>query len=204
MMQGSDEWKQARAGCITASMFKVARERLKKSGELTEAAKNYAFKLALERVSGLPVEDDFQTWQMRRGTELEPVARNLYELETGNIVQETGFITLLPAGCSPDGLINHDGGIEIKCLVSPETIRKVILDSDLSAYMDQIQGCMWVTGRQWWDFVCYIPHLESINRHLTITRVERDDKYIDALKDDIYNYNSIVDEHVTRLKNEKV
>ena len=76
--QGSPEWHQARAGCITASMFKVARKRLKSGankGEFTEEAKNYAFRLAVERISGTPLDEGFQTWQMKRGHELEPEAQ---------------------------------------------------------------------------------------------------------------------------------
>ncbi|MFL3932299.1 hypothetical protein LER98_32380, partial [Pseudomonas aeruginosa] len=55
--QGSPEWHQARAGCITASMFGDARARLKSGankGQPTSTALDYAFKLAVERISGQP------------------------------------------------------------------------------------------------------------------------------------------------------
>lgn len=114
--QGSDEWFTARAGCITASMFKVARSKVntltdqqavyvnaikkgfsnkealeqsgykatpkaeavtkslngEKVGELSDQAKNYAFKVAIERISDQPLDEGFTTWQARRGNELEP------------------------------------------------------------------------------------------------------------------------------------
>ena len=68
--QGSDEWKRARAGVITASMFHAATKKLKigsKKGEPTDEAHDYAFKLALERISGEPIDDGFETWAMARG-----------------------------------------------------------------------------------------------------------------------------------------
>ena len=71
--QGSEDWHKARAGKVTASMFKTARERLKSGkdkGSFTKAARDYAFRLAVERISGLPLDEGFETWQMRRGHEL--------------------------------------------------------------------------------------------------------------------------------------
>ena len=81
--QGSEEWHLARAGVPTASMFKVARSRLKSGknqGQFTEAAKDYAFRLAIERISGKPLDEGFETWQMKRGHELEPAARLAHEI----------------------------------------------------------------------------------------------------------------------------
>lgn len=123
--QGSPEWHAARAGCITASMFKTARAKLKRSGEPTEAALDYAFATAIERISGAPLDEGFETWQMRRGHELEPAARLAHEAAAGVIVQRAGFVTTDDGtfGASADGLIDEDGGSEYKCLVAPEKLR---------------------------------------------------------------------------------
>ena len=151
--QGSPEWHQARAGCITASMFRVAREKRKinpNKGDFTDAAKNYAFRLAIERISGKPLDEGFETWQMRRGHELEPEARSMHEAMAGVLVDRAGFVVTDDGwfGASADGLIDADGGCEYKCLISPESLIDVLLLEDLSKYMDQIQGCMWITGRK--------------------------------------------------------
>jgi hypothetical protein len=43
-------------------------------------------------------------------------------------------------------------------------------------YYPQVQGCLWITERDWWDFVSFHPEMEIL-----IVRVERDDKYINSL-----------------------
>ena len=199
--QGSEDWLRARAGKVTASMFKDARSKLKKSGEPTEAALNYAFKVAVEAISGIPMDEGFQTWQMRRGNELEPEARDLYAIRTGNTVDLCSFITTdcESYGASADGLIGEDGGLEIKCLVSPERIRNAILNYDISEWIDQVQGGMWITGRKWWDFVIYCPALSGVGRELTIWHIERDEDYIAQLKSDLGEFTGIVNSFIDKL-----
>jgi hypothetical protein len=199
--QGSEDWLRARAGKVTASMFKDARSRLKKTGEPTESALNYAFKVAVEAISGIPMDEGFQTWQMRRGNELEPEARDLYVIRTGNTVDLCSFITTdcESYGASADGLIGEDGGLEIKCLVSPERIRNAILNYDISEWIDQVQGGMWITGRKWWDFVIYCPALSGVGRELTIWHIERDDDYIAQLESDLGAFTGIVNSFIDKL-----
>lgn len=199
--QGSEDWLRARAGKITASMFKVARSKLKKTGEPTEAALNYAFKVAVEAISGLPMDEGFETWQMRRGHDLEPEARDLYSIRTGNTVDVAGFVTTdcETYGASADGLVADEGGIEIKCLVSPERIREAILNHDITEWVDQVQGGMWITGRKWWDFIIYCPALSGVNRELTVWHVERDDAYIAELEKDLDQFTGLVNSYVEKL-----
>lgn len=203
--QGSEPWHAARAGAITASMFKVARERLKSGpnkGDFTERAKNYAFRLAVERISGQPLDEGFETWQMRRGHELEPAARAEHEMQVGVLVQRAGFVMTDDRwfGASADGLIGSDGGSEYKCLVSPEGLRDVLLADDISEFIDQVQGCMWITGRKFWHFCLYCPALEPIGKHLYWRRVERDDAYIEALELDLIKFRELVMQNETRLR----
>lgn len=203
--QGTDEWKRARAGVITASMFKTARERLKSGGnkgQPTEAARNYAFRLAIERISKEPLDEGFETWQMKRGHELEPQARALHELHAQVIVDVCGFVTTPDAffGASADGLVGSDGGAEYKCLVSPERLRDTLVLNDISDFMDQVQGGMWITGRTWWDFCIYCPALASVGRDFSRWRVPRDDDYIAALEQDLIAFSRIVDSYEAELR----
>lgn len=203
--QGGEAWHKARAGVITASMAKVARERLKSGpnkGDFTEKAKNYAFRLAIERISGEPLDEGFETWQMRRGHELEPEARAEHEMQAGVIVQRAGFVTTDDGvfGASADGLIGEEEGSEYKCLVSPEGLRDVLLFDDISEYTDQIQMCLWLTARKRWHYGMYCPALAPVGRQLYWRVVERNDDYIEALERDLLAFKALVDGYEATLR----
>jgi len=205
--QGSAEWHKARAGVITASQFFLARKKLKSGpnkGDYSAEAKTYAFRLAIERISGQPLDEGFENWAMRRGHEMEEDARIAHEEKTGLLVDLAGFVLTEDGkfGASADGLINGDGGCEYKCLVAPDRIRSVILDGDLTEFMDQIQGCMWVTGRSWWHFCLFCPPLEPVGKKLWMKHVERDDDYIEAMERDLIEFEKLVTTNEALLRKE--
>lgn len=199
--QGSEAWLAARAGVITGSRFRDARERLK-SGKPTAKCVTYARDVARERITGKPVPGPFVNAAMRFGIEQEPLARIAYEVRTGQLVEESGFITTddRKFGVSVDGLIDDRGGFECKTLVSSDTMFEVLC-GDISAYVDQCQGAMWALRRDWWDLVLWAPDLEVIGRHLTIHRIVRDDDYIEALETDLIAFERMVNTNVDLLLN---
>lgn len=197
--QGTPEWLAARAGVITASRFKDARDRNKPAkgeaiGKPSAKCIGYAATVAVERIAGRPIDKVFQNWQMQEGSEQEPLARQAYDIETGNIVQEAGLITTDDGifGYSSDGLIGADGLLEIKTLLSGDRIVKIIGDGDLSDFMDQCLGGLWLTGRKWIDLVLWAPALEPIGRQLTIHRITRAEDAIEALEADLIAFASMV------------
>ncbi len=209
--QGSPEWLSARAGACTASRFGLARGVLSRAsngrpaGEPTEAALKYAQLLAIERISGEPQDDTFQTWAMRRGQELEPKARELYQARTGYIVDEAGVV-LTPDrwfGYSTDGEVyGQPGGVEIKCPAAAEKVAGVWLDPEpvIAEYQDQIDGGMWLMGWQWIDLVVYTPWLASVGRELFIQRIHRDEGRIESLERDLSRFIRIVNDYERRLR----
>jgi len=203
--QGSEGWHQARAGKVTASMFEVARSKLKSGatkGEPTQAALNYAFNLAVERISGTPLDNGFETWQMRRGHELEPEARMEHEMKSGLIVQRAGFVLTDDEvfGASADGLIGDDGVSEYKCFLAPEKLRAFHIDNDASGIMDQVQGVLWITGRKWAHIGMYCPALEKVGRQLWLQEFKRDDDYIEKLEEDLWQFKLLVDSYEAKLR----
>ena len=203
--QGSAEWHSARAGCITASMFETARAKLKNGankGQPTAAALDYAFRLAVERISGKPLDEGFETYAMKRGHELEPEARMEHEIQSGLIVQQAGFITTDDGafGASADGLIGEDGGSEYKCFISPEKVRAFHIDNDASGIVDQVQGCMWISGRKWWHIGMYCPALEAAGKQLWWRQFERDDDFIEQLEADLWQFKLLVDRYEDKLR----
>lgn len=193
--QGTDAWKESRRGVITASRFRDCRDRLKNGGA-SKKCLVYAMDVARERLGGYP-QDLFVSQAMLAGTEQEPIARSLYEIQTGNFVDEAGFITTDDRlfGVSVDGLIGDEGIIEIKTQVSSDTLFTAIVDGDISAYIDQCNGAMWLLGRKWVDLVLWAPDLECLRIH----RIERNDDAIEALEADLMEFERIVSRYQKSL-----
>ncbi|PND34563.1 exonuclease [Achromobacter pulmonis] len=200
--QGTPEWLDARRGAITGSRFKDCRDKLK-GGSPSKKCQDYAMDVARERVGGRAPEI-FANAAMRTGTEQEPFARAAYEAKTGNFVEEAGFITTEDRlfGVSVDGLVDDDGIIEIKTMVSSGTLFTAVVDGDISAYTDQCNGAMWLLGRKWVDLVLWAPDLEPIGRQLTIIRIERDDNAIEDLEADLMAFERMVTNYENLLKKE--
>lgn len=200
--QGSQEWLDARRGVITGSRFKDCRDKLK-GGAPSKKCLSYAMDVARERVGGR-TPDVFANAAMRTGTEQEPFARAAYEAKTGNFVEEAGFITTDDGlfGVSVDGLVDDDGIIEIKTMVSSDTLFTAVVDGDISAYTDQCNGAMWLLGRKWVDLVLWAPDLEPIGRQLTTIRIERDDDAIEELEEDLMAFERLVSKYEYLLRKE--
>jgi hypothetical protein len=200
--QGSPEWHQARCAVITASNFSDCINKLK-NGDYSAKAKQYAFKLAIERISGqLLQEDKFETFEMRRGRELESEARYAHEQKIGTMVEQTGIVLTDDGifGASVDGFIGADGCSEYKCFIAPSSLMPIILDGDISDCTEQIQGQLWVTGRKWCDFCLYCPALKSIGKDLTIFRVNRDESFIAKMELELLLFNDLVKSYETKLR----
>lgn len=192
--QGSEEWLRVRLGRPSASMFNKL---ITQTGKPSTSADGYINELIAERLTGKSEPFHVTEW-MERGTALEPEAREAYEFITGNEVMETGFIldNSWQFGCSPDGLILDKGGLEIKC-PAPRTMVSYLRDPQVGVkkYWQQIQGCMWITQRGWWDFFAYHPEMPHV-----LVRVERDDEYIDKLAAEVKAAVNVILNQVELLK----
>lgn len=198
--QGSDAWLQSRRGVITGSRFALAREKLK-TGKPSAAAIRYAMDTARERCGGLTLPS-VQNLAMRIGSEQEDAARAAYELETGLIVTECGFFCTEDRrfGVSPDGLVDEDGLIEIKTMVSSETLFRAVVAGDISEYIDQVNGELWLLNRSWCDLVLWAPDLAGIGRDLTVRRIHRDDDVIGAMALELAAFAWLVDDYTAALR----
>ncbi|WP_333627842.1 lambda exonuclease family protein [Stenotrophomonas cyclobalanopsidis] len=192
--QRSDEWFAARAGRITASRMNdvmVERERGEfKSGPRKgqqkpqpKALTDYAHQLAAERLTMRP-RKQVKAAALAWGQTVEPAAVAAYQAETGVIVTPAEF-TLHPSydfiGASPDFLVGEDGGGEIKSPESSEVHLQTLLTGLPPEHIEQIQGGLWVTGRQWWDFVSFHPDFPEPHR-IYIQRIPRDVEFIERLE----------------------
>jgi putative phage-type endonuclease len=170
--QGSPEWLQARVGRLTASAVADIYG-TRKDGKETAARRDLRVRLALERITGRSQESGYVNADMQRGTELEPLARAAYEMATGRSVTETGFVYLLdpPVGCSPDGLVGDEGLLEIKCPRAATHIETLERGTAPDDYVPQMLHQLWITGRDWVDFVSFCPDMPE-ELQVAIIRVE--------------------------------
>ena len=191
--QGTEEWFQARLGVPSASnFFKLVTI----NGKPSSQADGYINALVAEKLTG---QSTFvqTTDAMQRGIDLEPFARDKYQDITLNPVTQVGFCLHdeIAAGASPDGLVNNDGGLEIKCPMPHNHVEYLSGGKLPSKYFQQVQGCLWITGRDWWDFMSYHPQMKPL-----IVRVERDEDFIESLEENVRQAVERIDFLVNKFK----
>lgn len=166
------EWLMLRAGKFTGSNFFVMLGN-------SETKKKMILEKATEHILEKPCnKDHYINADMLRGIEQESIARKLYMQETFNEVKEVGFIERDEySGVSPDGLVGEQGIIEIKCPKDTVFVEQSITEKIKPEYYTQIQYALYITGRQWCDYVAY-----NENFPLLIRRYERDEEHIEKIK----------------------
>lgn len=182
--QGSWEWEKARLAMPTSSQFSkiLTAQRL---GYSTQS-QTYQAEIVAEWILGHAIET-FSSGYTERGSDDEERARAGYEIENDVEVEEVGFVTTDDGlvGCSPDGLIGDEGGVEIKILKIQNHVQ-AMLDRDPGKYVLQVQGSLWITKRAWWDVYFWNAWLPAVT-----VRVLPDPKVHKAL-----------DEHLPRFVRE--
>lgn len=200
-MQGDADWFRRKAGKFSGSRFGALMSKTK-SGAPTAGRTNLITQLAIERLIGT-CTSTYQNANMKQGIEREPELIKAYEDENCLVVDLVDFIDhpkLDFVGCSPDGLVGDDGGIEGK-FREAEALHFDVLRRGFipAAYRWQIQGSLWVTGRKWWDYISYHPAFPDDFR-LAIVRVERDEQAIADLEAECIAANEEVNEQLNWFK----
>lgn len=191
--QGSDEWLKLRCGIVTAScMSKV----LSKGEGKTRKA--YMMQIAAEMMTGEP-QETYTNKSMEWGTEVEPQARSYYELETGLDVEEVTIILNDHAGYSPDCLVNNDGLVEIKCPNTTTHLEYLLANKVPAKYKAQIQTGLWVSEREWCDFISFDPRIKGPKKYFC-KRQHRDDDYIRNIETETKRFNDELGELVEKLR----
>jgi len=194
--QRSDDWRAARAGKLTASLAHVPAMQGRKKGEESTTRRDLRFRLALERINGAALPEDFGgNGDTERGRELEAEALAAYEARTGHLLTPVGFVYRddLPIGCSPDGALvglgiegdpeRHGdiamypavdvflGGVDVK-VPRPANHNAYRLDPSLlvADYEAQIAHTLLTTSAPWWDVASYCPQMPAPLR-LVIVRM---------------------------------
>jgi hypothetical protein len=189
--QGTEDWFNARLGVPSASNYAKL---ITATGNPSTSADGYINQLIAEAVTGERA-DFYTNAHMERGTALEPEARAYYEFMRDMEAQEVGFCLHdeVKTGCSPDALVG-DGGLEIKCPSGAVHVSYLRENRLPPAYKQQVMGCMWITGAEWWDFLSYHPEMPSF-----LITVERDQNYIDLLALEVEKAADEIEKQTQRL-----
>jgi putative phage-type endonuclease len=197
--QGSEEWFKARLGKVTASG--VADVLAKTKTGVSASRGNYLIKLAIQRTTGV-IEEGFINEAMQWGKDNEAQARVAYEIASNSFVDQIAFVEhprIKWFGASPDGLVDADGLVEIKCPNSATHWEYFKAKAPPRKYFIQMQAQMACTGRQWCDFVSFDPRMPDRSR-LLIVRVPRDNEFIADMEKDVQEFLDEVQVEVNLMK----
>ena len=199
MEQRSEEWFATRCGKVTAS--KVADILATIKSGVSASRQNYLIELAIQRVTGV-VEPSYTNAAMQWGVDTENQARAAYEVKTNNFVDQIGFVDhseIANFGCSPDGLIDDAGLVEIKCPNSSTHWEYFKSREVPRKYMIQIQTQLSVTDREWCDFVSFDPRMPE-RKQLLIIRVPRDVNMIHKIESNVKKFLIEVESEVKLMR----
>jgi putative phage-type endonuclease len=163
---------------------------------------NYLIELALQRVTGA-VEQGYTNDAMQHGIDEEPYARVAYEVHTNTFVDQVPFVehpTIEWFGCSPDGLIDKNGMVEIKNPQSSTHWATIKSDEIPTKYYIQMMAQLSCTGREWNDFVSHDRRMPKRSQ-LYVKRLYRDDKYIAEMENEVKRFLEEVENEVESMKN---
>jgi len=198
IIQRSPEWFAARCGSLGASQLADALAKTKSGWGASRL--NLRAKLVVERLTGRQ-EDGFSSAAMQWGVDKEGEARNAYSWHTGLKVQEVGLYkhpTILGSHASPDGLVEHDGCVEIKCPNSATHIEVLKTNQVAHRYLLQMQWQMACADRQWCDFVSFDPRMPE-NLMYYVQRIERDNDLLATLEAQVAEFLAEVGADVDAL-----
>lgn len=195
IQQGTDAWLELRRGIVTASVVGQLLTATSRPAN-NDTSRRLTLTLVAERITG-EIEPVYVNDDMLRGQLDEPIARDLYQehFAGGEEVTTTGFLIRddygFPIGASPDGLVGNDGGLEVKCPRAKGHIATILADEVPAYHLAQIQTCLLVTGRKWWDFMSFHGGLKPY-----VKRVYPDQKWHEAIVDAVGAFEQRAEEMV--------
>ena len=178
VQQGTEEWHAARLGIPTASRFSDVM-----AGGKGLVRTKYLYDLAGEIITNTPA-DDYSNRHLERGKIMEADARDAYELITGNTAKAVGFAKNGKAGASPDSQVGPRRGLEIKTTLPRLLLTQIVKREFPTEHYAQCQGVMWVCDWDELDFVTFWPKMKMVR-----WTVERDDKYLANVEEEIDRFN---------------
>ena len=184
--QRSPEWFAERSLRATASELGnlISQTLVQRKGATPHT---YRCKKLAERWIGRPIIG-YSGGAMEQGSILEDEAIPWYELRHKRDVRRVGLVIsddgLLSA--SPDGL-SDDRGLEIKCPQEHTHVSWLLDGGCPPEHFLQVQGGMYATGLEEWDFVSYCRAMPPL-----VVRVKRDQKAQEAIELAVQTFDQLM------------
>lgn len=167
--QGSPEWFMSRLGRVTASEAASVLAQGRTKGSEAVTRRDYRMQLVVERLTGTPQSDSFESPALAHGTLYEPQARQMFEVVSGETVQSSGFWYAEDrmVGASLDAHIRRDDVelaevVEIKCPYKTANHLTTLREQAIpSQYIPQVTHQLWLTGAAGIHFCSYDPRLPA-------------------------------------------
>ncbi len=207
--QGELAWAKLHFGIPTASGLDnlITPEFELRKGELP---KTYVYKKVAEKLQGRPLIDlGASSFMLEQGMIVEEEARPWYALEYDKRVTQVGFITTDDGkfGCSPDGLIELDGGaakslsaegcgLEIKSPAAHTHVKYLVNGCLPKEYACQVMGSMFATGFKKWIFVSYRRGFPAL-----VLEIQRDEKAMSMIRAAINQFHGDFERAMERISN---
>lgn len=192
--QGSQEWLSLRLGIVTCSELDCLLVNGKGQAGFGAGAFSYMDQLIGERITG-EAADPFQgNRHTERGHELEGKARELYVARTGAELEQVAIILNHGIGYSPDALVGSEGLDEIKTKLPKFQVSVILAGEVPKEHIAQCQGGLWVSEREWIDFISYWPGMP-----LFIKRMYRDEAVIRTIAERVRVFYELLEERMERV-----
>lgn len=193
--QGDLEWLKLRVGKVTASELNNLLTPAFKPRD-GEMPKTYLYSKVAEAWRGEPLPG-FSSHSTEQGQLLEDEARREFAFDTEHKVRNVGFVETDDGtfGCSPDALLDEDGGLELKCPEPTNHVRYLLNGELPPQYACQVHGSMFATGRPWWKFVSYRRGFPTFT-----IRVERDERICRAIEEVVSDFAAKLTAALEQLK----
>ncbi len=192
--QGSEQWKQIRLGIVTCSELECLLVNGKGEYGFGAGAYSYMDTLVGERITGEAADPFSGNRHTERGHELEAVARGLYESREEVATEQVAIILNHGIGYSPDSLVGHEGLTEIKTKLPKFQVGVILAGEIPKEHVAQCQGGLWVSDREWIDFVSYWPGMP-----LFVKRAYRDEALIRKISERVTTFYELLEERMNRV-----
>lgn len=192
--QLTDKWLAMHVGRPTASEFHqfMTPTFEVRTGEMFSS---FVARKVAEKWRGKPLSG-FSTFATEQGMLREDEALPWLMLEYDCEIRRVGFVEAADGrcGCSPDGLIEPDGGVEIKCPEPHTHVRYLLAGCVPKDYLCQVHGSLYVTGRKWWQFVSY-----AIGFPKLVLTVERNEEIMQKIAKALETFYASFDDAIQRI-----